>query len=102
VLFTLLAVSCIAGLVAMHFFLRCLRLHHVATWQHLGTPTLVMNNTIRSGLSVMRWLWKKEYVALEDPHLTRFAQAMIAYQMLYLVVFVVVVLFAAPPRTQVI
>ena len=30
----------------------------------------------------------------------RFAQAMIAYQMLYLDVFVVVVLFAAPPHTQ--
>ena len=84
----------------MHFFLRYLRVHHVSTWQNLGSPTLVMNNTIRSGLSVMRWLWKKEYLALEDPHLTRFAQAMIVYQVLYFVLFIVVLLFAAPAHTK--
>jgi hypothetical protein len=99
-LFTVLAASCIAGLTAMHFFLRYLRLNHSATWQHLGSPSLVMNNNIGNNLTVLRWLWKREYLELEDPRLTRFAQSIIVFQVFYLVLFVVVLLYAGPAHTK--
>jgi hypothetical protein len=90
ILFAILAASCIAGLIAMHFFLRYLRLNHSTTWQHLGSPSLVMNNTISNNISVLRWLWKKEYLELEDSRLTRFAQGIIVFQVFYIVLFLIV------------
>ena len=99
-LLTLLAVGCVGGLVATQFFLRYLRLHHRDTWEKLGSPSLVMNNSIRNGLAVTRWLWAKEFLDLEDPRLTRFAKSMLLYQILYLALFGVVVIFGASGRTQ--
>lgn len=84
----------------MHFFLRYLRLNHSATWQHLGSPSLVMNNTIINNNSVLRWLWKKEYLELEDSRLTRFAQSIIVFQVFYLGLFLVVLLYAGQAHAK--
>jgi hypothetical protein len=53
----------------------CKRLadRHVVTWEHLGRPAL-LGGGAGSTLKVLRFLWRREYLVLEDPVVTRLAQ----------------------------
>jgi len=39
-----------------------------------------LNNSIANGIAVMRFLWRREYMELEDEHITRVCGFMLAYQ----------------------
>lgn len=48
-----------------------LRSNHATDWERLGSPTLILNNTIGNTFSVLGFLWKGEYMALHDGELSR-------------------------------
>jgi hypothetical protein len=77
----------ISLLVTNIFFLRRLSTRHVETWTQLGRPSLIRNNSIANNFSTLRFLRKKEYVALQDVVLTRLAKIVWAQGLLYLLVF---------------
>lgn len=35
-------------------------------WNRLGSPTLIMNNSLRNSYLVVKWLLSKEYLNLDD------------------------------------
>jgi len=85
----------VAGLALTHFFLRRLRTHHMAAWEELGSPTLILNNTISNGLRTCRFIWDGEYRVLDDPVLNTLGTILRLYWIGYGVLFVIVLLVPA-------
>ena len=52
-------------------------------WERLGSPTMIMNNTLRNNALVGKWLWCKEYLRLDNQEIIKEARLgrilMIAY-----------------------
>ena len=92
----LLVVAAVGGLVLTQFFLRRLRTHHSPTWEALGSPTLVLNNTIRNSTRTCRFIWDGEYRVLDDPVLDMLGTTLRLYWIGYGILFVLVLLFGAP------
>src|SRR5205809_5245169 len=60
------------GIMALHgYLLRSLRTRHEERWIALGKPSLILNNSISNGFAVQRFLWQRQYLDLEDEHITR-------------------------------
>jgi hypothetical protein len=101
--FTLVAVQVIGTLVFLVMIgglFSTLRLSHTSTWDSLGKPSLLFNNTVRNNMLVLRWLWKRGYVNLEDPIATRRAStARTLLLLLLLNFFVLISLFLIPQFT---
>ena len=88
ILFVLLLASCVAGLVLHHILLSHLRSRHSQAWEALGRPTLFLNNSITNSLAVLRFLWRRDYLALDDDGFARLAGFLRGYMITYLVLFV--------------
>lgn len=64
---TLLLVPTGVALVLLHSrLLRLMRAEHVSVWESLGRPKLVFAKTISETLKTLRYLWRRDYVTLED------------------------------------
>jgi hypothetical protein len=90
-----LGVACVAGLALTYFFLRRLRIRHATTWEELGAPTLILNNTISNGLRTCRFIWDGEYRVLDDPILNTLGTIIRLYWIGYGALFIVVLLVPA-------
>jgi hypothetical protein len=73
ILFAFLFVGTILYLALVRKLLNRLETNHPATWQELGVPSLFLNNTRINNLLVLRFLWKGQYLSLQDPALTQLA-----------------------------
>lgn len=93
ILFSILMLAVVIGLGVHHVFLRRLRLKHPETWVALGSPSLILNNSIQNGFAVMRFLWKRQYKSLNDPALTKLCNFIVVYSTVYIVFFVGVIIF---------
>jgi hypothetical protein len=87
-----LGVACVAGFVLTHVFLRRLRARHLSTWQELGAPTLILNNTISNSLRTCRFIWDREYRVLDDSVLNTLGTILRLYWIAYIILFIVVVI----------
>ena len=92
VLILAFGISCVAGLALTAYLLRMLRKRHEPTWTSLGSPSLVRNNTISNNMAVLRFLWSKEFLELDDPQLTRLCFFVMFYQVAYLILFLIVLI----------
>ena len=93
VIFGLLALGFVVGMALTYSLLARLKSHHRATWEQLGEPTLVINNSIGAFLATQRFLMRKEYARLGDPTLSSIGRWLTAVQAVYLAVFLVSVIF---------
>ncbi len=94
ILFSILMVAAIIGFVLHNRFLQMLRANHIETWLRLGSPTLFLNNSIKNGLEVQQFLWKREYLDLNDPDVTKLCSFLRIYSIAYIIFFIsFVVLF---------
>ena len=59
------------GWLAGGTFFRRLRTQHPAVWRRLGSPSLVLNATIKNQFAIARFVWSSEHRNLNDPRLTR-------------------------------
>ena len=94
---SLLAAGFLGYLVATTGLLRLLRTRHEQTWFALGRPSLFCQNTVSNGFAILRFLWRKDYLELDDPQLTRLCTFLLVYQVAYLTLLVAL-LFFAPHR----
>lgn len=63
----------LVGALLMSWIYRRLRTCHHDTWQRLGEPSLFLNASIKIQHRFSKFLWGREYLALNDPELTRLA-----------------------------
>ena len=80
ILFCIITVYFIGWLIMCSYFLRLLRTRHEERWISPGKPSLILNNSIANGIAVMRFLWRREYMELEDQQITRLCGFMLVYQ----------------------
>lgn len=90
-----LAITTVLGLAWHHTFLSRLRIHHPETWAKLGQPSLVLNNSIQKSISVLLFLWRKEYQDLDDPETVRIGNLLRSFLIIHLLLFVSAVLVLA-------
>jgi hypothetical protein len=62
--------------------MRRLREEHPDDWDRLGRPTL-SNASISSGVAAQRFLWRREYLDIDDPELQSTAGHLRALQLAY-------------------
>jgi len=65
-LFAVSSVLVIVYLAKVHSFFDYLKDNDPKTWENLGRPHLFFNNTPVTGIRFIRFLYKKEYLALAD------------------------------------
>ena len=92
-LFITLVVAAVVGLGLQHRLLTRLRTHHVQTWEALGRPTLIINNSLTNSVAVLRFLWRREYRALDDSQLVRLAGRLRVILVVYVLLFVSIIAF---------
>jgi len=73
-------------LVLLHLLFERLASHHASTWQALGRPEFFSNLRFGTGLRVLRFLARRDYLELRDPVAT--CLALSASALLVLVVLV--------------
>jgi|ERR1035437_5711222 hypothetical protein len=83
----ILMAAVVVGLAMQHRLLKDMRTRHAAVWESLGSPTLIMNNSVSNNLAVMRFLWRKEYQSIDDPDFVALARAVRIYSIAYLIFF---------------
>lgn len=74
-LWTTLMVLLLVGAVLMKWFYRRLEEYHREAWMELGSPTLILNNSMANQRRINRFLWSGAYRDLADPTLDRLALA---------------------------
>lgn len=73
-LFTLQAVGTVAYLVLVVRLFSRLESRHRPVFEALGSPSLLLNNSISNNFKVLGWLWGKDYEGLGDPDTERLAE----------------------------
>ena len=79
--------------VFVWFFL-CFRIfeiletRHPETYEAMGKPTLIINNSISNNISFLKFLFKRESKELNDPALSTLGQSMLVFFAIYSVGFV--------------
>ncbi|HWX20571.1 MAG TPA: hypothetical protein VN578_11790 [Candidatus Binatia bacterium] len=97
--FPLVFLSVIVWFFMVSALYRRLRQHHPEKFHAMGEPTLFFNNPPRASLILLRFLFKREDTALNDPSLSSLSKTMLVFILCFLFVFVsliAVMLSAAP------
>ena len=80
-------------IVYLHYqLLSILRDAHPVKWQELGSPTLVLNNSMKNSLAVLKFLRNREHLGMDDQRLTKISVALWYLGRIYLIFFTVVIL----------
>jgi hypothetical protein len=88
----LLGIACLSGFGLVHVFLRRLRARHLSTWEEIGAPTLIANNSISKSLRTWRFIWEGEYRVLDDSVLNTLGTIIRLSWVPYLILFIAVVM----------
>jgi RHS repeat-associated protein len=94
IILILLGILCVVGILFNMFLTDYLKKNHVGVWEALGSPSLFINNSIKNNWLFIKFLFKKEYLSVNDIVFQRMAKACALYYIFYLVFFVGVIIFA--------
>jgi len=86
IVFIILIVGGIVGFFGSYKMLKVLKLRHKDIWEELGKPTFILNS-IKSNLSVFRFLKNKEYERIEDSDFISLCKFNRLYGSFYLIIF---------------
>ncbi len=75
ILFLLAIVVVAVQFTLYHRLTSVLKTHHSATWESLGSPSLVTRNSMHSALTMQRFLLRGDYRSLGDPAVTRLGRS---------------------------
>jgi hypothetical protein len=89
-LFALLTVLVGVGIIYYEKLLRILKERHTSIWRSLGSPTLLMNNTISNQKLMMAYINKKDYLNSKDQELIRLASFLRFFYKLYIAFFILI------------
>jgi hypothetical protein len=68
---------------------------HPQKYEAMGRPSLILRNSIAGNWFFLKFLTRREYVALNDRYLTQLCSAMRVYIVVYLLLFIVLVFLVA-------
>ena len=76
------------GFIALWFFLctrmfKILRTRHPDVYERMGSPSLIMNNTISSNLKFMKFLFTRRWTRMPDKGLCQLGDFMLAVFVIY-------------------
>jgi len=91
--FILLIVVALPVLYLHYRFLYLLRVNHIEKWKEIGSPTLILNNTIRNNIAILKFLKNKEYLKLHDKKLSATANFLWKLGGGYIVLFIIIIIF---------
>jgi len=74
VLFAFQGVGTVTYLFMISRLFSRLKASHTPVWESLGSPSLILNNSLQNNRLVLGWLWRKEYSELRDPTTVDLAQ----------------------------
>jgi hypothetical protein len=88
------------GAVAIGFFLihrvyEILEKRHPEKYEAMGSPSLIMNNSISNNISFMKFIFKLEWKDLGDPSLSNLSRFLLVYFVVYSVGLLCLI-FAVP------
>ena len=66
---------------------RILERDHPSKYAEMGRPSLFLRNSISSNISTMKFLFAREHKLLNNAPLSRLSDAMLAFFLIYLVLF---------------
>jgi hypothetical protein len=70
-----------------HRLFKSLQTRHPEKYEAMGRPSLIINNSLSNNISFMKFLFKREYLDLNDPGISKLAQFMLIYLLVYLIGF---------------
>lgn len=65
-------------------------------WSDLGSPTLLSNNSVENNILMLKFLWGKKYLQINDVKFQRIARTNHYFGIFYIVFFVVLILLIFP------
>ncbi len=78
--------------------LQQLKRRHPETWESLGSPTLLLNNSMANAARLLRFVHGKHYRELHDDELNRIARGLRAIELAYVAAFLLMALGLASLR----
>ena len=87
ILFGILFCSVLVWFYLCHKIFGILRTRHPEKYEEMGKPTLIMNNSISNNLSFIKFLFKREWLELNDEGLSKLGNAMLVFFAVYTVGF---------------
>jgi hypothetical protein len=102
----LLAVQAVGTAIYLFYVKRlfsCLEANEPGAFESLGSPHLILNNTLRTNWLLLRWLWRKDFLSLSHrearylaTRVHAWARVLLVNSMALLLVFAAI--FANAPR----
>ena len=95
-LFAILTIMVFLWFYLVHSLYKLLSDNHQALYKEMGEPTLFLNNTPRSGIALMKFIFRKQYKARGDIKLEKLGAVMFALFITYIVLlaFAIVAILA--------
>jgi hypothetical protein len=88
IFFYSLVVMVIVGFVMHNKFLNKLKEKYPNVWESLEKPSLLKNNSPKNNFAVQRYIFKKEYKALDDKNFISFCDSLRRFNIFYLCYFI--------------
>ena len=66
---------------------KILRTRHPEKYEAMGSPSLIMNNSLSNNISFIKFLFKREWQDLNDAGLASLGKGMLAFFIIYSVLF---------------
>jgi len=87
IIFAVLFCSVFVWFYLCHRLFKILKTRHPEKYASMGSPTLIMNNSLANNIAFMKFLFKREWRSLNDDGLTSLGQGMLVFFCIYLVGF---------------
>ncbi len=87
VIFGILFCSVFVWFFLCHRLFKILETRHPEKYESMGKPSLIMNNSLSTNITFMKFLFKREWRDIDDQGLTSLSKSMLAFFAVYLVGF---------------
>jgi hypothetical protein len=88
--FLILIILMVAGQLLDGYIIKYLKVKHIKVWEELGKPGMLFDNSIKSGLIYMSFIWKKKYLKENDSKLTSLCQLSSRFTIFYYFYLIIV------------
>lgn len=80
----------VIGIFYNQKLINILKTRHVKLWQSLGSPSLILNNSLDNNKQIWKFLRTKDYLKYGDPKLIKVGGFLRFFYIFYLVIFAVI------------
>lgn len=94
-LFVVLFGMVIVWFVLIRLLFKRLEVAHPQKYEAMGRPSLFLRNNMATGWATMKFLFAREHRSLNDSYLSKLSNAMLAFFVIYLLLFFGLAFFVA-------